>query len=197
MSAILEKNRLFFNQKAKLFELTSEYAIKDEDGAQVGAVREEGQSAAKKILRAVSKLDQFMTHTLSAYDADGTKVLELVRPRKFMKSKLLVKDGAGADIGTIAQKNMIGKIRFSYEDAKGEAVGSINAENWRAWNFRIDDAQGNEVGRITKKWAGIGKELFTTADNYLFEINEGVAGTLRMLALASAVGVDLALKQDE
>ncbi len=43
----------------------------------------------------------------------------------------------------------------------------------------------------------IGKELFTTADNYLFEIGASVVGPLRALALASAVGVDLALKQDD
>ena len=31
---------------------------------------------------------------------------------------------------------MIGKIRFGLE-ANGHTYGSINAENWRAWNFRV------------------------------------------------------------
>jgi uncharacterized protein YxjI len=197
MPQMIDKNRLFFNQKAKLFELNSEFAVRDENGDQVGSVRQEGQSKAKKILRAVSNLDQFMTHTLAAYDSGGEKVLELTRPRKFLKSKVLVKDAAGNDVGSIVQQNAIGKIRFQYQDTAGNVVGSINAENWRAWNFSIADDQGNEVGRITKKWAGLGKEMFTTADNYLYEIGEQVQGTLRVLALASAVGVDLALKQGE
>lgn len=197
MAGLLERDTLFFTQKAKLIELTSEYAIRDESGEQVGTVRQEGQSKLKKIARLVSSLDQFMTHTLAAYDADGTKVVELTRPRKFLKSKVLVNDHTGRAVGTIVQQNMIGKIRFAYEDPAGAAVGGINAENWRAWNFSIVDAAGVEVGRITKKWAGVGKELFTTADNYLFEIGASVEGPLRLLALASAVGVDLALKQDD
>ena len=197
MSALLECNRLFVNQKAKLIELSAEYKIRDEEGNDVGAIREEGQSKARKVLRALTKVDQYLTHHLSVYDASGAKVLELTRPAKVFKSRVIVRDGSGADIGTIAQQNVFGKIRFAYEDASGAALGGINAENWRAWNFSIVDANGAEVGRITKKWAGIGKEVFTTADNYLFEIGAEVAGPLRLLAFASAAGIDLALKQDE
>ena len=193
---LLTTDRLVFSQKAKLIELTNEYAIRDEHGTQVGLMRQEGQSKLKKLARLVSSLDQFMTHTIAAYDADGSKVLELTRPRKFVKSKVLVKDGQGMPVGTIVQQNVFGKIRFSFEGPAGEPVGGINAQNWRAWNFSIVDPGGIEVGRITKKWAGLGKEMFTTADNYVFEIQPGMNGSLRTLALASAVGVDLALKQD-
>ncbi len=34
---------------------------------------------------------------------------------------------------------MLGKIRFGLQDAKGQDLGSINAENWRAWNLSIQD----------------------------------------------------------
>lgn len=196
MANVLEMNRLFINQKAKLFELTNEYAIRDEEGAQVGAIRQEGQSAARKVLRALTKVDQYLTHRLAVYDADGSRVCELVRPAKVFKSKVIVSDGGGAGVGSIVQQNVFGKIRFNYVGASGEDLGGISAENWRAWNFSITDPGGREVGRITKKWAGVGKELFTTADNYLFEIEPTVSGPLRLLAFASAAGVDLALKQD-
>jgi uncharacterized protein YxjI len=196
MAGLLEMERMFINQKAKLFELTAEYKIRDPDGAEVGVIRQEGQSKLKKVARLVSSLDQFMTHTLGVYDAAGAKVCELTRPRKVFKSRVIVNDGTGELVGTIVQQNVFGKIRFGYEGADGKPLGGINAENWRAWNFSIVDDGGREVGRITKKWAGIGKEMFTTADNYLFEIEPSVSGPLRILALASAAGVDLALKQD-
>ena len=193
---LLDRDTVFINQNAKLIELTNEYAIRDEDGNQIGSIKQEGQTTLKKIARFVSSLDQFMTHTLAVYDADGSKVCELTRPRKFFKSRLLVKDGAGNDVGSIVQQNVFGKIRFGYEAPGGEPLGGINAENWRAWNFTIVDANGTAVGSITKKFAGIGRELFTTADNYLFRLEPGTSGPLRLLALASAAGVDLALKQD-
>jgi uncharacterized protein YxjI len=194
--ALLDHNRIVINQKAKLIELTNEYKIRDEQGADIGVIRQEGQSALKKVARFVSSLDQFMTHRLGAYDASGAKVLELVRPRKIVKSSVEVYDGAGALAGTIRQQNVFGKIRFGLHDAGGGKIGEIRAENWRAWNFAIVDAAGTEVGRITKTWEGLAKTLFTTADDYLLDINPSLTGPLRLLAFASAVGVDTALKQD-
>jgi len=193
---LLDHNRVVINQKAKLIELVNEYKIRDENGAEIGVVRQEGQSQLKKLARFVSSLDQFMTHRLAAYDASGAKVLELVRPRKIVKSAVEVSDGAGAPVGTIRQENVFGKIRFGLHDPAGRKLGEIRAENWRAWNFTVVDERGAEVGRITKTWEGLAKTLFTTADDYLFEVSPSLSGPLRLLAFASAVGIDTALKQD-
>jgi uncharacterized protein YxjI len=194
---LLDRPRLVFNQKVKLVEMNVDFAIRDPDGNEVGRIRQEGQSKLKKFARFVSSLDQFMTHTLTVYDSDGTKVIELTRPAKFIKSTVVVKDGEGSEVGRIVQQNVIGKIRFGLEDAKAQQLGSINAENWRAWNFSIQNADGNEVARITKTWEGLAKTLFTTADNYLLDVSDQrLSLALRQLILASAAGVDLALKQD-
>ena len=193
---LLSHDRIVISQKAKIIEVTNEYQIRDTEGNEIGVIRQEGQTTLKKVARFVSSLDQFMTHTLAVYDPAGMKVLELTRPRKIVKSSLLVKDGVGSEVGSIRQQNVFGKIRFGLLDASGQEVGQIQAENWRAWNFAIVDATGSEIGRITKTWEGFAKTLFTSADNYLLEIAPQVKGTLRLLAFASAVGVDTALKQD-
>jgi uncharacterized protein YxjI len=188
---------LVFNQKMKVIEMNIDFAIRDPEGNEVGHIRQEGQSKLKKLARFVSSLDQFMTHTLVVYDAEGAKVIELTRPAKIVKSRVLVRDGSGSEVGQIVQQNVIGKIRFGFEDAKGHQLGSLNAENWRAWNFSIQDTNGNEVARITKTWEGLAKTLFTTADNYLLEVSDqSMTEAMRQLILASAAGVDLALKQD-
>jgi len=196
LMALLDYSRIVINQKAKLIELVNEFMIRDEQGNNIGVIRQEGQSTLKKIARFATKLDQFMTHKLAAYDADGTKVLELVRPRKIVKSSVEVYDGFGSLVGTIRQQNVFGKIRFGLHDAFDSKIGEIRAENWRAWNFAIVDAADTEVGRITKTWEGLAKTLFTTADDYVLEISPQVSGPLRLLMFASAVGVDTALKQD-
>jgi uncharacterized protein YxjI len=196
MTDLLALDRLVFQQATKIIEMNIDFAIRDEEGNEVGRIRQEGQSQIKKLARLVSSLDQFMTHTLNVYDASGTKVIELTRPRKVFKSTVLVKDGQGGDVGKIVQENMVGKIHFGLEDAAGQAVGAIRAENWRAWNFSIQDTAGTEVGRITKTWEGLARTLFTTADNYVLEIAGPVTATVRRLMVAAAAGIDLALKQD-
>ena len=75
MSDLLSRDRLVFNQKAKLIELTQEFAIRDPDGSQIGRIVQEGQSKAKKILRALTSIDQFLTHTLAVYDVAGNRVV--------------------------------------------------------------------------------------------------------------------------
>jgi uncharacterized protein YxjI len=186
---------LVVNQKVKLIELTNEYKVFDQNGEQIGSVAQVGQSALKKAARLVSSLDQFMTHTYEIRDANEQAVLVLTRPRKFVKSKFQIAKADGSVVGDVAQKNVFGKIRFSL-NANGQEVGSINAENWRAWNFNIQDANGIEVARITKKWEGLAKTVFTTADNYVVEFTAPVDDPLRSLVIAAALCVDTALKQD-
>lgn len=196
MPELLEYDRLVVNQKAKLIELTNEYKIRDQDGNEVGVIRQEGQSKARKLLRLVSSVDQFLTVRLSVYDASGRKVVGLRRPAKIMKSTVEVTDGSDQMVGRIVQQNVLGKIRFALEATGGMSLGEVRAENWRAWDFVVTDARGAEVARISKKWAGLGKELFTTADNYVLEMTPAVTGPMRLLVLAAAAGIDTALKQD-
>jgi len=197
VSDLLKRNLLVISQKAKLIELTDEYRVRDEEGNDIGYIREEGQSTLKKAARLLTDLDQFFTHRLAMYDKDGTKVVELLRPRNIMKSRVEITDGEGRPVGVIVQQNVLGKKKFGLQSATGEQLGRVNAENWRAWDFAIEDMTGQEVGRITKKWAGLLKEGFTTADNYVLEITGQVSDDLRLMMLGSAAGVDLALKQDE
>jgi uncharacterized protein YxjI len=136
-----------------------------------------------------------MTHTYEIRDADERPLLILTRPRKFVKSSFLLTRPDGSEVGQVKQANVFGKIRFSLE-AGGQTVGSLNAQNWRAWNFNVQDAAGAEVARITKKWVGLAKAAFTTADNYVVEIHKQMDDPLLSLVVAAALCVDTALKQD-
>lgn len=197
MSALLTKDRFFVAQKAKFIELTNEYKIKDEEGNEIGHVTEENQSKLKKAARLLTSLDTMMTHTYGLYDENNVKICETVRPRALIFSKVEVKDGTGRTLGTLVQgKKIFKKFEFAIVGAQGENLGMIKAENWRAWDFQLLDANGTQVGRITKKWAGGVKEIFTTADNYMVEIDPSVTGDMRLLMLATATGIDTAIKQD-
>jgi uncharacterized protein YxjI len=187
---------LVVNQKAKIIELANQYGVFDRNGTQIGAVNQVGQSTLKKALRLLTSVDQFLTHKMEITDRTGTVVLRLTRPAKIFKSTVVVEDANGTELGRVVQKNMIGKINFGLESG-GQHLGEIKAENWRAWNFRIEDATGTEVARITKTWEGLAKTMFTTADNYVVQIHRRVPQPLLSLVVASALSIDTALKQDD
>ncbi|MEW2522618.1 phospholipid scramblase-related protein [Actinacidiphila alni] len=186
---------LVVNQKAKLIELVNEYSVFDQNGQTLGSVVEIGQSTAKKVLRFVSSVDQFLTHKLEVRDAHGQPQLVLTRPAKFIKSKVVVERANGEPLGEIVQQNAFGKIKFGFM-YNGQQIGAIKAENWRAWNFAIVDHTETEIGRITKTWEGLAKTMFTTADNYVLQIHRPLADPLLSMVVASALTVDTALKQD-
>ncbi|MCZ7528198.1 MAG: phospholipid scramblase family protein [Acidimicrobiia bacterium] len=193
--SLLTEPVLVVNQKVKLIELTNEYQVFDQQGNVLGSVAQVGQSALKKAARLLTSLDQFMTHTLEIRDAAGEPVLRLTRPRKIFKSSFVVDRADGTQVGTIRQKNVFGKIRFGFESG-GREIGSLHAENWRAWDFHVKDAGDREVARITKTWEGLAKTIFTTADNYVVAFQERLEDPLLSMVVASALCIDTALKQD-
>jgi uncharacterized protein YxjI len=196
MAGLLTADKLVVNQKPKVVELTNQYLIYDAQGNQIGHIQQEGQSKLRKALRLVTDVDQYLTHRLAVYDHGNTKLLQLTRPAKVFKSRVVVEDGSGAKVGEIVQKKVFGKIHFDMVGAMGQPFGQIQAENWRAWDFAIVDEMGREVGRIDKKFVGVVKAIFTPADNYEIDISPELTGDRRILAVAAAVAVDTALKQD-
>jgi uncharacterized protein YxjI len=195
VGSLYEQPVLLVDQKTKLVELTNEYAVLDGEGRQIGAVVQVGQSGLRKAVRFLSSVDQFLTHTLEVRDRTGP-VLVLTRPAKLMRSRVVVQRPDGGPVGEIVQANVFGRIRFDLV-ADGAVVGGIQAENWRAWDFAITDAAGGEVARITKKWEGLARAMFTTADRYVVLVHHRLPEPLASLVIASALTVDTALKQDD
>ncbi|HEY7592758.1 MAG TPA: phospholipid scramblase-related protein [Actinophytocola sp.] len=187
---------LVVNQKVKLIEMANEYQVFDQHGRQIGSVAQVGQSALKKAVRFFSSYDQFLTHRFEVRDVNHQPVLMLTRPAKVFKSRMIVSRPDGAEIGQIVQDNVFGKIRFSFVVGE-QQIGGIQAENWRAWNFAVQDHTGAEIARITKTWEGFAKTMFTTADNYVVQIHRPLPDPLASLVVGAALTVDTALKQDE
>ena len=70
----------------------------------------------------------------------------------------------------------------------------MRTENWRAKDFSVRDGAGQELARVTKRWAGL-RELFTDADTYVVEVQPTTAEPLRSLAVASCLVIDVVMKQ--
>lgn len=187
---------LVMNQRPKILEVQTHYDLFGSGGRRLGDVRQIAQSQSKQAARVLTGFDQFMTHHFEVEAADGVVLLRITRPRKFLRTKVHVFDGQDHYLGTLRQENVFWKIRFEIVDAAGSVVGLMRAENLRAWDFEVRDAHGRSLATVIKSWEGWGKTAFTRADSYVIRVHQRLPFPARELVLASALAVDLALKQD-
>jgi uncharacterized protein YxjI len=188
-----DRSSIGVHQRRKVFELRNQYELTNEDGTSAGRVEQAKQSPLAFILRLASSLDVALPVTLTVTDASGGEVLTLHKP--WFTWKVAVRSG-GRDLGSITRKLRIGKP--VYVIAKdGTELGEIRGEDWRSRHFQVVDAQGQEVGRVTKQWRGILTEAFTDADSYGVELAPHASVPQRAMVLAGALTVDLVQKQKD
>ena len=82
---------------------------------------------------------------------------------------------------------------FRVFTAGGTEIAVVKGD-WKGWNFRFLSGD-TELGLVTKQWAGLGKELFTTADNYMISINGTPNVEINTLLLAAGLAIDTVLKE--
>ncbi len=191
---LLAEPMLVINQKLKLIELRNEFKIFDQHGNQIGAAIQARQSPLAFLARVFSDLDVALPMTLEVRDRGGGLALTLHKP--WFRMACSVTRGDGMELGTIRKRIRLGKARFSLLDPSGRDVGEVRAHNWRAKDFSVLDASGQELARVNKKWAGL-RELFTDADNYVIQLNPAAPDPMRGLAVASVLAIDTVMKQKD
>ncbi|MBV1908491.1 MAG: RNAase [Kangiellaceae bacterium] len=126
---------------------------------------------------------------------DGTPIVRIKRGISIFLSKVEVTDADNRLIGTFKQKLFSIGGKFDLVDANDQLMCQLKG-NLIGWNFRFikDDI---ELANVSKKWAGIGKEFFTSADNYVLEVADQVGQEfeLRKLILAAVMCIDMVLKE--
>ena len=60
---------------------------------------------------------------------------------------------------------------------------------FKPWTFNVEQ-NGREVGKIQKQWSGLGKELFTSADNFGVTFGDMDDPRLRTLVVAATFLID-------
>lgn len=192
MPHLLDRRLLFVREHVGLLKLTDTYDLLDPDTQQpVGIVRE-NISGWVKGLRLLINKSLMPTRVEIATAVDQPPVLILKRGVTFVRSRVDVLDGREGRIGYLKSKlfSLGGGFHvFSADDQKFAEVRG----DWKGWNFKLLDLNGHEMGRVTKKWAGLGRELFTSADNYMIEVRDGTASNA--LLLAAALAIDLVFKE--
>jgi uncharacterized protein YxjI len=191
---LLAQEAIVVEQVRKLFEMRNQYGLFSTAGDRIGQIEQVEQSSLQVLVRFFSDLDVTLPTTLAVEDAAGQAILRLHKP--WFTWTMQVQRGDGTPLGTIRKQIRMGKARFTLLGPRGEEAGEVHAENWRAKDFAINDATGQPVARVAKKWRGMLTESFTDADTYVVELGD-TAEPMRSLALAAALTIDIVMKQKD
>lgn len=185
----------FIDEKVNFLKFTNDYKVYDELGNQIGLIKQRMSGWHKVLTLLINK--KMMPFQLEITDINDQLQATISRDWTFWMSKIVVTDQNGAVIGLINQKFKFFKPEFLINDINGINIAKITGD-WQAWNFSIVNPAGAEMGKISKKWAGAMKEIFTTADKYNVSIDPNYAESSNKVAIiATAITIDMVLKENK
>lgn len=196
MHPLLDRNRFLVKEHIGVFKAANNYDVFDPDsGEKVMECREPHLGALTKLLR-FTDYKHMTPFDVVVNDTGGRTVLRVRRGVSFFLSKVEVLEGGERNVGGFREKLFSIGGAFSMVDPDGNPICDLKGK-WRNRDFAV--LRGDrEIARVGRKWAGFGKELFTTADTYLLSIDAAAvpAGSpLRPLILGAVLCVDMVLKE--
>ena len=196
MHPTLDKNLFFVKEHVKIFKAANSFDILDPETKEVLLqCREENLGFFTKMFR-FSDYKRMTPFNMEIKTPQGKTILTVRRGVSFFLSTVEVLDDRNEVIGKFKQKLFSIGGKFEVLDANERPLCMLKGK-WTSWDFKFISNDGKEFATVTKKWSGIGKELFTSADNYVLQISHEVpAGNpLRMLIMAAVMCIDLVLKE--
>ncbi len=195
MTDPLNRNEFLVKEHVGLFKAANNYDIFDpESGEKIMECREENLGLFTKIFR-FSDYKRMTPFDIRVRTLEGKQVVRVTRGVTLFRSNVKVFDDRDEEIGGFRQKLWSIGGRFDVLDRSGQAVCSLKGK-WTGWEFAFvrDEL---ELARVTKKWVGLGKEMFTTADTYMLSISPEVPpnSAIRRLILAAVMCIDMVLKE--
>lgn len=195
---MLDRRMYFIRERVGFLKLADTYDILDPGTqAQLGIAKEKPGGLIQVLRFLVNK--QLLPTKVFVYEGDNPEdeaklVFSIQRGFTLFRSKVNILDKAGQIVGWFQSKLFSLGGAFRVFDAAGNEVALVKGD-WKGWNFRFLDKSETELGSVTKKWAGIGKELFTSADNYIITLNQESAPAKAILLLAAGLAVDTVYKE--
>lgn len=195
MHPSLQRNLFFVKEHVGIFKASNNYDILDPETKQpILFCREPNLGFLTKVFR-FTDYKRMTPFDVVITDAEGRVVITVKRGLTFFRSQVKVLGASGELLGSFRQRMLSIGGKFDVLDAQGAELCTLNGK-WTGWEFSF--SRGNEeLAKVSKKWAGIGKELFTTADNYILNINDQVSAEdpVRPLILGAVMCIDMVLKE--
>jgi uncharacterized protein YxjI len=195
MHVALEKSQFFVKEHVSLFKASNNFDIFDpETGTRVMECREPNLGLISKLFR-FTDYKRMTPFSIEVRTPSGEKVLSVKRGISLFLSRVEVLDENDRVVGRFKQKFFSIGGKFDVLDSNDQIVCALKGK-WTSWDFRFVNGE-SELAKVAKKWAGVGKELFTSADNYMLSIGSEVpkSDARRILILAAVMCIDMVLKE--
>ena len=196
MNQLLNKNMFIIKQHIGMFKAANNFDIYDPETSQIFLnCREENLGFFTKLFR-FTKYKVFTPFNVDIKATNGDPVVSLNRGSSFGFSPIAILDENNMQIGKLDRKFKFGGAKIEIIDSSNTNIATLSG-NFIGWDFKIKKEEV-VLATITKKWAGIGKELFTSADNYILVINDNVKmdDPIRPFLLSSVLCIDFLLKNN-
>lgn len=195
MHPVLRSNLFFVKEQVGMFKASNNYDVFDPNTNQkIMECREPNLGLLTKLFRFTDYKRMTPFH-VEVRTPEGRKVLTVKRGFSLLLSKVEVLDESDRVVGSFKQKLFSIGGKFDVLDASDQPLCTLQGK-WTSWDFRFVKGE-RELASVSKKWAGLGKELFTTADNYMLAIKDAVGAddSVRILIVAAVMCIDMVLKE--
>ncbi|CAN5353056.1 phospholipid scramblase-related protein [soil metagenome] len=195
MHSVLKRNLFFIKEHVGIFKAANNFDVFDPQSNElILNCREDNLGFFTKMLR-FSDYKRMTPFCLEVKTPTGEKVLTVKRGVSIFLSTVDVLDENDMLVGRFKQKFFSIGGKFNVLNPQDEVISQLKGK-WTSWEFKFVN-NDVEYAMVSKKWAGMGKELFTSADNYMLEIYNatGPNDPMRIMILAAVLSIDMVLKE--
>ena len=195
MHPTLQQNLFLVKEHVGFFKAANNYDVYDPaTGEVILECREPNLGMFTKMLR-FTDYKRMTPFDVEVNTPSGEPVLSVKRGISIFLSKVNVFDEEDERVGGFKQKFFTIGGAFSVLGADDQPLCDLKGK-WTSWEYRFEH-NGTELARVTRKWSGLGKELFTSADNYVLSISDSVPADnpVRILIMGAVFCIDMVLKE--
>lgn len=195
MDEALNRNLFLVKEHRGIMKAANNYDVYDPaSGEIILECREDNLGAFTKMLR-FTRYKPKTPFDIQIRPPGRGQLVRVSRGWTLIRSKVMVHDHDDQLIGLFRQRLLSIGGAFDVYGPNDQLLCSLKGK-WTGWEFRFM-AGDTEFASVTKSWAGIGRELFTSADNYMLRISDAVPADhpLRPLIVAAVMSVDMVLKE--
>lgn len=195
---MLECNTFAITEHRKILSSVQSYDIKSGETGELVGTAVENIGGLTQVLRWVVSKQLLPTTVEVREKPDDALVFTISRGLYLFRSRVEVRDAQGELIGYFKSKFFTISGGFHVYDKDGKYFANVKGKMF-GFNFRFLTEDGAvELGQVSKKWRGLGTEIFFSADNYFLTLNPDLADQplAKMLLLAATLAVDIIYKSE-
>jgi len=177
------------------WETRNQYSVMTAEKAEIATVVE--KSGGLRDFLARSFLRSHRPFEIGVFESSGGLLFKLMRSFFFFFSSLEIWDDTGRSLGRVERRFGLLYRNYDLYDDAGSLFARIKGPIWRIWTFPVLNTRGVGEAKITKRWGGGLREIFSDADTFLIDYMMGHwSESERRVIFSAAISIDFDFFED-